>query len=71
MKQLCKEEAVQIKRRIPKLNLDLRPIPGKYKEVLEEATIETPTKMGALVRLTNGDVIFRKGKDIVQQGGSQ
>ena len=57
---------MQIKRRVPILNLDRRAIPGKFKEIVEEATLVKRTKRGAYVQLvSNGDVIYRKEKDLL------
>jgi len=47
------------------MNIDNRPIPGRFKEVLEWAVMEKETKKGGWVRLQNGDVIYRKKRDIV------
>ena len=58
------QEQVKIKRRVPTLNLDGRPIPGKYHEVMNIATVVKQNKLGADVQLANGDIVYRKAKDI-------
>jgi len=56
---------VTIKRRVATLNVDKRPIPGKFQEAIEVATLLSKTNKGAFVTLSNGDVIYRKAKDIL------
>ena len=59
------KQAVQIKRRIPSLNMDGREIPGKFQEKVESAELVQKLRRGFWVRLTNGDEIYRKIKDVI------
>ena len=56
---------IEIKRRVPARNVDNRAIPGKFKEVVETTTLVSKTSKGCYVALSNGDVIFRKNRDVV------
>lgn len=61
---------MRIRRRVPELNLDRRPIPGKYKTVEEDVELVHKGKRGVVVKLSNGDVIYRKNRDIVEEEAS-
>lgn len=56
---------LQVKRRVPSVNMDNRPIRGKYEEKVFQVNLVKQTPKGAWVRLSNGDEIFRKAKDII------
>lgn len=56
---------MQIKRRVPRKNADGRAIPGKFQDVIEDVQLVHKNAKSVLVRLSNGDVILRKNKDIV------
>lgn len=58
---------MKIKRRVPQLNEDGRAIPGKFLITTEEVTLVRKSAFGATVRLANGDEIYRKNVDIVQE----
>ena len=57
---------MQIKRRVPALNIDGRAIPGRFEEKLEQATLVKKNKSGAFIQLNNGDTIYRKNRDIIE-----
>ena len=57
---------MRIKRRVAICNADGRPIPGKFKEIIETAELFTMNRLTVLVRLENGDIILRKKKDIIE-----
>ncbi len=57
--------AVRVKRRVPELNMDKRPIPGKFREVIEEASYIKKTARGHMIQLSNGSIIYRKDRDVV------
>ena len=58
---------IKIRRNIPALNVDNRPIPGCFKQIVEDAELlSRNSTRGAIVRLANGVILYRKNKDIIQ-----
>lgn len=60
---------VVVKRRVPCLNMDLRPIHGKFKEEVVDVPFvrRSKGKKGIYVQLPDGAVIYRKMKDVVSE----
>ncbi len=57
-------ESVFILRRIPEVNADGRRM-NRYTQVQEPAEYVKKVGTGAMVKLKNGDIIYRKKKDII------